>query len=84
MFSFSKIVLNYLKGRFFIDVIATIPYEFFAPYNSVLIREFRVYRIGSVFALLDIQRYSKLLYHLISDGSREQRIIINFMMTNVL
>jgi len=54
-----------------VDAIATIPYEYFAPYPYVLLRELRIFRITALFDLLDIQRYSKLFYHLINDGSRE-------------
>jgi hypothetical protein len=34
-------------------------------------REFRIFRINALFDLLDISRYSKKFYHVISDGSRE-------------
>jgi len=74
----SKIAYNYIfSGRFVIDAVATIPYQFFASYYWVLLRELRIFRITALFDLLDIQRYSKVFYHLINDfylwndGSRE-------------
>jgi hypothetical protein len=84
--SFSGISKNYFKsGMFFVDVVATIPYEliFHGYYNLILFRLLRLSRLPQTLKLLDISKINKFLQNIFYNNTRDQRVIISFLLVNI-
>lgn len=62
--SHREIAKNYVtSGMFFVDVIATIPYELIFPghYDTILFRLLRLFRLPQTLQLLDISKINKYI-----------------------
>lgn len=86
--SFSSIAKYYIySGRFFVDVLATIPYELIISTYSkevlVIIRLLRIFRLKDTLKLLDISKLNKYAELLFSNNTRDQTVIISFLLVNI-
>lgn len=70
---------------FFIDVIATFPYELVLhdQYETILIRLLRLLRLPDTLDLLDLSKLHMFIKKLISNNKRNERVIFTFILTNI-
>jgi len=77
------IARNYVfKGWFFIDFIAVFPFEILFP-TGQMTKLFRMFRLPRLIKLIDISRFNKLLKSLMSNSSRDEKIVAQYMMLYV-
>ena len=83
--NFSDIARYYISsGMFFIDVLATIPYELiFNEDNLILFRLLRIIRLKETLMLLDISKLNKYAQILFAGKARDQTVIITFLLVNI-
>lgn len=82
--SHKKIASYYIKTLFFVDLIATFPYELVTGnYYTTLFRLLRLMRMGEVLALFDISNSLKFFRKCLNNDSRGWRVMFAFIMINV-
>ena len=83
-----KIALRYIKGWFFIDIISTIPFEFFLNDKNYLIyaKIIRLIRLPKLLQTMDIKRFDNLADSFLtsnSSGNGNKRLMFIFNMRYV-
>ena len=70
------IAKNYVfHGWFFIDFVSVFPFGILMQSNSDATKLLRLFRLPRLIKLIDISRFEKLLKSLVSNSSREDKII---------
>lgn len=75
-----SIAKNYtLKGWFVIDFLSTFPFGLFLNSGQVT-KLLRLLRLPRIIKLIDISRFSKLLESFLSNQSRDEKILLKYML----
>ena len=73
------IAQNYVfHGWFFIDFISVFPFQMLMQTQSDVTKLFRLCRLPRLIKLIDISRFNKLLKSLMSNSSRDERIMQHY------
>lgn len=73
------------SGYFFVDVIATFPYELCTlSYYTALFRLFRLARFDEVFRMLDFSNSQEIFSFIFRNDSRGRRVVAMFFLMNLL
>ena len=77
---FREIAKNYLwHGSFFIDFISVFPFEAFFQAGKVA-KMLRLFRLPRLVKLFDISKFNRVVKALMSNSSRDERIVAQYMM----
>jgi hypothetical protein len=69
-----------LKGWFFIDFVSVFPFEYIFTGLGKQTKLFRLARLPRLLKLIDISRFNKMVKSLMSNSSRDERIVAQYMM----
>jgi len=76
-----QIAQNYVfKGWFFVDFISVFPFQLFMSETGTITKLFRLFRLPRLIKLIDISRFNKLLKSLMSNSSRDEKIVAQYML----
>ena len=79
-----SIAQNYIfHGWFFIDFISVFPFGMLMQSESDVTKLFRLFRLPRLIKLIDISRFNKLLKSLMSNSSRDERIMQHYFLLYV-
>jgi len=79
-----SIAQNYvIHGWFVIDFISVFPFGMLMQSESDVTKLFRLFRLPRLIKLIDISRFNKLLKSLMSNSSRDERIMQHYFLLYV-
>ena len=71
-----EIARNYVvRGWFFIDFVSVFPFEYIFTGLGKQTKLFRLARLPRLLKLIDISRFNKMVKSLVSNNSRDERIV---------
>ena len=72
------------RGWFTVDFVSVFPFHLvFSASDAKVTKLFRLFRLPRLIKLIDIQRFNKLIKSLMSNTSRDERIVAQYMMLYV-
>jgi len=69
-----------MSGWFFVDFVATFPFQYIDDQNAAVTRLFRLFRLPKLITLLDLSRFNRLLKSFFESSNRKDRIVAQYIL----